>query len=120
MASWPASLPNPSGYTLKPQVAFIRTAMEKGPSRQRRITSTPPTAIPVTWNMTHSEFSTFEYFYDVTLLNGNEWFTINLYNGQGYTSYSARFTDAFVAEYNGFDDWRIQGELEVLNRPVAP
>ena len=119
MATFPASLPRPSGYKLKPQSAFIRTDMEKGPARQRKLTDSPPTLIPIRWNMTQAQFQVFENFYDTTLVGGNDWFTIDLYNGMGYTSYSARFSAVFEADYKGFDNWVITSELEVLARPVT-
>lgn len=119
MAAFPSTLPRPSGYTLKPQNSTVRTDMEKGPARQRLLTQSAPTLIPITWNMTQAQFQVFENFVDTTINYGNDWFTIDLYNGMGYTNYSARFTQAYSAVYRGFDNWVITCELEILSRPVT-
>lgn len=119
MAAFPSVLPRPSGYRLRPDKPNISTEMERGPRRQRRISDTSPTLIPLQWRMTQAQFQVFEAFHANELNDGNAWFTIDLYNGMGYTNYNARILDGeFTADYRGFDNWEVSATLEILSRPV--
>jgi len=119
MAAFPSVLPRPSGYRLKPDAPALSTDMERGPRRQRQISDSSPTLIPVTWTMTQAQFQVFEAFHTNELSYGTAWFQIDLYNGMGYTNYDARMLRGlFEAEYRGYDNWIVTTTLEILSRPV--
>lgn len=120
MATWPITLPNPTRkYSLKPVNPVARTNMEGGPARQRRIYSQAPTDIYVTWEFTDSELAIFEKFHKNDIFDGASWFDgITLANGQGLTSYTARFKNMWDSSYIGFDKWAVSAVLEVNERPL--
>ena len=119
MPTWPASLPLPrrDDYALEPVDPVVRSEMESGPARQRRRFTTYPTRIPVRWSMTDGQFAVFEAWHAQDVSDGQDWFTTDLLNGVGRTSYQARFAGIWRAAKQGAK-WIVTATLEVLDRPL--
>jgi hypothetical protein len=65
MRIWPDLLPGPSApYDLSPVDAALRTEMEAGPRRSRRITRARRDVVDATWVMTKAEFELFRDWFD--------------------------------------------------------
>lgn len=119
MATWPATLPAPSvagGYKYKPQPSVLRTDMEIGAPRVRRITTANLGRINLSWVLTLAEKETFWAAYNsASIANaGASWFTLSLrVDGAGFETVEARFVgepdDSFIP--GGYCS--ITAELEV-------
>ena len=118
---WPASLPKPlvSGYNLKPAEGVLRTNMDSGLARQRRIFTQTPTVFQVSWIMSQQEFQTFEGWYLHFAKEGATKFQIDLQSGQGIIAHTVRFKDQYQASLVSATLWQIRASLEVLNRPTV-
>lgn len=121
MATWPTTLPNPteSGYSLRPESQTIRTDMEVGPARMRRITSARNDSIALSWFMSNSQFTTFRAWFEngtTGLAGGVGWFTgMPLKAGDGIqTTLECRFTGPYEATtVPGGMAWTVSATVEV-------
>lgn len=122
MATWPNTLPNPSqdGYTLKPETQTIRTDMEVGPARVRRITTVRNDTVNLSWFMTNAQFDTFRTWFEDSatgLSGGVGWFTgMPLKVGGGIqTTLECRFNGGTyeASIVPGDMAWTVSGMLEV-------
>lgn len=120
MAAYPSTLPRPlsSGYSINPSSAVLRTEMEVGAARQRRITSQPPSRISLVWNFTQEEFAIFEAWWHYTVQQGQAWFDMSLANGLGYATQSCRFTGPYKADHLKGFNFRVDAEVEVRSLPI--
>jgi len=118
MPTWPLNRPQQSGYILKPDDPVIRTSIESGPVRARRRFTQSSTLIDVNWFFNMTDFGIFETFHHDELLDGVSWFDIELMNGQGITTYSARFREIWSSSAIGGINWNVKGILEVKTRPL--
>lgn len=119
MATWPASLPNPSsdGYQVKPADQTVRTDMDSGTARQRRRTTARNDKVSASWFMTDTQLAAFRtWFYDTAtgISGGTGWFTVTLALGlTGLTSVDARFAGPYSVSHAGGLQWNVTAELEV-------
>lgn len=124
MADWKDTfpLPNISSYKLNPQQAFIRTNMEAGPARQRRIFSTPYTNATVSFIFPNSDlFSEFEQWWINDIYHGAMWFVMPIKDGSGINYWDTRFSAPYEASpITGADDtgWVVSGNIEIKYIPV--
>lgn len=118
-ADWPATLPkpNPRGYSIAPKDQTLRTDMEVGSPKARRVTTSRYDKIQVIWEMTDVEHAIFrEWYYGSTsgASGGASWFTTSLPMGTGgFSTVEARFTGPYKSEYMEGFYWAVSGELEV-------
>ncbi|MBU1567721.1 MAG: hypothetical protein KJ630_19115 [Proteobacteria bacterium] len=78
MATWPATLPQVplvNGYSEKPANNSIRSKMDVGPAKSRRRISAGVREHKASYLLTSAQLTTFETFYETTLLSGSEKFT---------------------------------------------
>lgn len=116
MATWPSTFPKvlAEGYSVNPGQQFVRTEMETGPARQRRITEAPNRNISASVLLNDEQLAEFDTWFDTELLGGSIWFSgIPLHIGQGMQSYSARFVAQPKYTHAGALRWKIGMELEV-------
>lgn len=117
MAAWPGTLPAPEvGIELAQREQTLRTDMEVGNARQRRITRQRVDTLGVSWKFTDAQMDTFRaWFDDAAQANGGAaWFTITLPMGNGGTeSVSARFVGAWKATVLPGLNWQVTAQLEV-------
>lgn len=78
---WPTLLPVPMA---KPRMLVaprnLRTMMESGRIRSRRVNDEPLEVLEVQWSFTANQFFTFKDFFDDTLENGSLPFLIDIFN----------------------------------------
>jgi hypothetical protein len=118
MASWPASLPNPiiDSYQLSPSDAPLRTEMEFGAARARRLTFARNDRVNAAWKFTDAQMDIFRTWFDdaAEAAGGSAWFTISLPVGNtGLTSQEARFVGLYKASLLPGLNWSVSAELEV-------
>lgn len=118
MAAWDVSLPNPvlSGYALDPVAASLRTDMEIGAARSRRISRARNDRVSVVWKMTDAQLTTFRTWFDndAQAAGGSAWFSVTLAIGTGgLKSVEARFVGSYKAEPLPGLNWQVSATLEV-------
>ena len=117
MKVWPP-IPLMSGYGIQPGKAILRTEMESGTARQRRLSNSVPTRVPGRWTLNQAGFKAFEAWFRHTLKDGTAWYSQQLVNGSGSVTVDARFPEPYRAEMVSAGVWQITAELEVRNFPV--
>lgn len=73
IAEWPSSLPDKplrDGFAETHPKMIIRTNMDKGPAKVRRLTSKAPRVFDMSFHMTNAQVSTFETFIADALAEG--------------------------------------------------
>lgn len=119
MATWPATLPPPlrSGYAVEPEDQTLRTQMEFGASRVRRLSTADLDEVPVTWRFNEAEMTAFRaWFRDgaTGAAGGTAWFTIKLKRGNSpLETVSARFKEPWKARFEAGKRWLVSAKLEV-------
>jgi hypothetical protein len=99
MASYPTTLPQPtaSGYSVKPVDQTLRTDLEKGAARVRRITAARLDKISFTLIFSTNQLQTFRSWFDSAngAAGGAAWFSMSLSlgNGAGLTTETVRFVN---------------------------
>lgn len=72
--SWPSGLPDKplsEGYQEKTQNNILRTEMDQGPDKVRRITTANTKEYQMTFRMDESQVATFEDFFNNTIAHGS-------------------------------------------------
>lgn len=106
-------------YSVSPVKGFMRTEMEVGPARQRRIASAMPTDL--TFNLmllSRNELAVFETWYKFVLNNGAAWFRMPVDCGSGMVETDVRFTDTYSVSPQGSGVWEVQCKAECREMPV--
>jgi hypothetical protein len=118
--AYPAVLPAPmvEGYELEQDRALLRTDMEIGAARVRRITADAPTKVRLRWLFRQSEMALFEAWYHYRLADGARWFRINLASGQGIQEMEARFVSRPARALERGMRFVVRAELEVRELPI--
>lgn len=76
---WPVTLPLPVRNSRRQYLPRnLRTVMETGRVRVRRQSLTPFDVLHCIWNFTADQFATFKTFFEDTLTNGSEAFTMEI------------------------------------------
>ena len=121
MASIPNIIPPyiKEGNQIDRRSAVLRTDMEIGPARQRRLSASMPVQIAVKWLLNAHQMRVFEAWHHHTLFDGTAWFSMPVFNGQGKNDCDCRFVGGeYTAEGYGHGLWMIAATLEVRNMPV--
>lgn len=121
MIQYPAGLPLPlrEGYGFTPQNATLRTEMQSGRARKRRLYASVPTVTPVRWLFTAVEAQQFEIWYEDVLGGGVEWFELRLKTPQGFMLYKTRFVEGYNGPAPiGTTHWQITADVELWEKPV--
>jgi hypothetical protein len=119
--AYPPVLPAPlsSGYAMGIGQTDVRTEMDAGPARQRRRHQQKPVQLALSWLMTRDQLSVFEYFYEVVLDGGAEWFDGPLSSGVGCTaSVPLRLISGYEVTQAASDGlWQITASAELRALP---
>lgn len=114
-------LPLQDGYRLKPVSPLLRTSMSSGRARQRRLYTSTPTEVSVSWIMDDSQGQIFEAWYRDAIADGASWFNMKLKTPIGVRGYVCRFTDIYEGPtLEGGRYWRYSATLELWERPLLP
>jgi len=119
MATWPVTLPNKvlaEGYIISPGSQVLRSDMEVGPARVRRITNQRNDRVPLLLAFTPAQLTIFRDWFDGStgLAGGVNWFTglRIIVDGDPTTTKECRFDgDHEFRQKAG--SWQITGTLEV-------
>lgn len=120
MANIPKMIPACSvdGYKISPQNATVRTEMETGPARQRRLSASTPTQLSVKWILSRLEFKVFEAWFKHTIFDGTAWFLMPVDNGMGLTHTDCRFVGPYSVELASKGIYNVSANIEVRTMPV--
>lgn len=117
---FPASLPAPqrSGYGISPVSRIGRTRFELGGLRPRRTSNDAPWRVSVRWLFTEAQLAVFDDWYANDITWGADAFNIDLANGLGLSSVSARFMAAPDTAHAGNARWEVTATLQAESLPV--
>lgn len=116
---FPVDLPLPlrSGYGLNHASPLMRSELQSGRARQRRIYTSVPTIASVSWIFTEQQAQLFEAWFRWQTADGAEWFNVRLSTPVGLQEYEARFADMYSGpELIGRGHWQITAQLEIRER----
>ncbi|QQE90495.1 hypothetical protein [Azotobacter chroococcum] len=121
MIQYPEGLPMPlrEGYSFQAVSPLLRSDLESGRSRQRRLYTSVPTMVGVSWLLSGVQAQLFEAWWEDALISGSQWFECPLKTPEGIQRYVARFTDIYSGpNLTGRSHWRFTAELELRERPI--
>jgi len=121
MALWPTTLPAPTaeGYQLENHDQTVRSDMEVGTARQRRISAASNDKLAVSWLFTDAQFAIFRaWFNDAStgIAGGASWFNgLDLALGGGITTPDCRFVGGkyMAVPKSGVQNWIVSANLEI-------
>ena len=117
MATWPTTLPYAmrSGYELSPLDQTLRTDMESGPARVRRLTKARNDKITVTWMMTATQLAAFRIWFesDSDCAGGQAWFDMNVNTDGIVESKVCRFVGPWKASLIDSVSWSVAAQIEI-------
>lgn len=118
MADWPTTFPSPlvSRWSLQPAPLTIRSEMEAGADRVRRVSQQRNDRVGATWVMSLAQFAEFRTWFSSEALDGAAWFNIALQTGQSALceeSASARFVGSWTANALNSKYIQVTATLEV-------
>lgn len=107
-----------AGYSLAPGKATLRTEMESGHARQRRISASVPERITLKWRLSGEQVKVWRSWWKHELLDGTTWFDCEVSDGQGVVITSCRFLGEPSIQLEVGNIWTVSGELEVQDLPL--
>ena len=117
---WPTDLPNVEiqSWAIEPAPLTVRSEMESGPARVRRISTQRNDTITVSWTLSRVQFAQFRTFFQTSLKHGVEWFNMPLFagvtpDGACNNLEEARFIGQWKASAINANYIRVSAELEV-------
>jgi len=124
--AWPPLFPSPklSTYSTSNENAVLRTSMEGGPERQRRVFTQVPARYKITFILNNHEYEIFRGFFKHSLNEGADYFTIELDLDIGLTVETVRFIEPYTAKKLSHLHWSVEGSIEsaqptVLNETLT-
>ena len=122
-ATWTAGkLPRASarGYSLSRQDANVRTEMDGGPARTRRVYTRTPTFLALSFDMSGAQLKNFRYFWQSKIDHGSMHFTMNLYlDSETADLVKCRFITPYSAALRAPNLWGVQATIEILDDPPS-
>lgn len=117
--NYPSQLRPPlrENYSVQHVSPLLRTQMQSGRARQRRIFTSVPSMVQAAFYFgSAGEAQLFEGFFQHTLKDGTEWFNMPLRTPLGVRQYKCRFTGMYgPLELEG-RSWRTSAQLEIEER----
>jgi len=120
MIAWENYLPAPgwTGYGFRPLGALVRTPMEAGPDRVRRVLVTVPVEFSVPFQFTSAQCDTFWGLYRDEFRHGAEPFQIDLRTGLGMATHEIYQLTVGSLDREGANWWRARLTMRTLTRNV--
>lgn len=119
IAVWPAGLdhrPQRAGYKWKPHDTQLRTEMEQGPARKRRLWSDSPAYVSASWTFDIETFELFRAWHHAVLEDGALWCRMPIYTGAAFATLPCRFNGPYQAALHGLE-WTVTADVEVRQVP---
>lgn len=117
--NYPSQLRPPlrENYSVQHVSPLLRTQMQSGRARQRRLFTSVPSMVRVSFHFgSELEAQLFEGFFQHTLKDGAEWFNAPLRTPMGLRNYECRFTDTYGPLELSGRSWRTSAQLEIRER----
>ena len=116
--AWPNDYPKPliSGWGLEPAPLTVRSDMESGAARVRRISKQRNDKVSVQFAFTRQGFADFRTWYAATARNGVEWINMPVFTGQDgncQQTETVRFIGQWSASALSDKYIRLTAEIEV-------
>lgn len=106
-------------YSVSPVKGFMRTEMEVGPARQRRIATAMPTNIQFKLLLlSRRELAILETWYKRTISNGASWFMMPIDCGSGFVDTDCRFTEPYTVSAIAFEKYEVSCQVECREMPT--
>ena len=121
MLTYPEGLPLPlrDDYGFMPVSPFLRSPKMSGRAVQRRLYSSVPTIVSVSWLFTAPQAQLFEGWCKWEI-NWVDWFLCPIKSPLGLQLTRARFTDIYQGpELVGVNMWRYTATLELFEMPLV-
>lgn len=107
------------GFELKPVSPLLRTSLNSGRAIQRRKYLSTPMSATIKFLFDESQYMLFDGFFKYVLVDGVNWFNIQLKTSTGIDNYLCRFTDIYdSATPTQGRFWQVSAEVELYIRPV--
>jgi len=114
-------MPQRPGIGYKPVSPLRRTQLTSGRARQRRLYTSTPTEVGVTWIFNDQQSQLFESWFRDVISDGAAWFNMRIRAPGGVDDYACRFTDIYQGPtLIGFQRWQFSATLELWERPILP
>lgn len=116
---YPEGLPSPlrAGYGLEHVSPVLRTTLSTGRARQRRLYTSVPSLVTVSWLLSDVQAQVFEGWFRWALVDGQSWFNCRLRTPIGHRPYQCRFVGMYRGPaLVGANNWRFEAELEIFER----
>lgn len=116
---WPEGLPLPMvGARSSFESKSIQSEMESSRLRIRRLTIEPHETIEVIWHFTREQYTVFKAFFDIDLINGSQFFLMELIGYDELVHRTVAFVDAKYSFSREDNLYAVSGMLEVYQSEV--
>lgn len=114
-------MPQRTGLGYQPVSPLLRTQLTSGRARQRRLYTSTPTQVGVTWIFNEEQSQLFEAWFRDVISDGAAWFNMRIRAPIGIDDYACRFMDIYEGPtLIGFQRWQFTANLELWERPILP
>ncbi|WP_042851611.1 hypothetical protein [Providencia rettgeri] len=115
-------LPQQEDYAFQPVSPLRRTKLSSGRARQRRVYTSTPTNLSVSWFFEkEQQTQLFEAWYRDALSDGAAWFMMKLQTPLGVELYKCRIMDTYEGPILVPPNyWKISATLELWEKPLLP
>lgn len=122
MISFPPELPYPElqGYGFKPESTFMRTKMQSGRSKARRIYENAPELCTLDWDFNSRELMLFELWYRHGINDGVSPFLCKLKTPMGMRDVQVSVVNIYTKYAVSARDWRVKMDCEIKERETLP
>ncbi len=100
------------GHGIAPRPVYVDVGMRTGHARRRRMTTTAPRVVSVSWFLTEAEMTAVDEWFETALLVGSRKFTALVQNqGEGALYWEAQWLTPWVADPSREFAWVVSGQL---------
>lgn len=104
---------------MAPGEATLRTPMESGHQRVRRISASVPETVTANWRLTRQQMHFWRSWWKRTLLDGSGYFPCELTDGANIVEVQCRAKEStYTAKMVAGMNWEVSCELEVEDVPI--
>lgn len=107
-----------TGLTLSPGSSFLRTDMEQGNARQRRLSASVPERMNLSWRLKGVQMQAWRAWYKHQLLDGAAWFPCEVTDGADIVTANVRFVKPPEIRLEAGFIWTVTAEVEAEDIPL--
>ncbi len=119
--NYPSTFPCPlhEGHETNHVSPLLRSELQTGRVRQRRAYTSVPSIISVSWIMESDIAAVFEIWFRDALVDGAEWFNMDICTPAGKLPCVCRFAGMYSGpKLVGRDHWKFEADLETFERAI--